>query len=121
MTSPLRFFHVGKVANLTQIREIYSRPYLHMCISVSKSVGNIDIAVFASRAVFARLRLLNIITNRDIYFFGVFQKREVWSWEKLPALYLKSEYLCLGENARHNYSDFKYKAGSFSHDRTSRF
>ena len=39
------------------------------------------------------------------HFFGVFQKREVWSWEKLPALYLESEFLCLEYTIKKYISD----------------
>ena len=41
------FFHANKVATLTQIEEIYSQSYFHVCTSVSQPVRNIGIAVFA--------------------------------------------------------------------------
>ena len=61
MASLLVFFHVSKVATLTQVKAIYSQP---MCISVSQPIRNISLAIFAGLAVFARLQRLNVITRR---------------------------------------------------------
>ena len=37
------------------------------------------------------------------HFFGVFQNKEDWTWDKLPDAYLKSEYLSLDESALTKY------------------
>lgn len=37
------------------------------------------------------------------HFFGVFQNKEDWTWDKLPNAYLKSEYLSLDESALTKY------------------
>ena len=65
MTSLLVFYHASKVATLTQVKAVYSQSYSHMCISISKLVKNISIAIFAGIAVFARLQPLNVITSES--------------------------------------------------------
>ena len=61
ITLSVCFFHVSKIATLTQINAVYSQPHFLMSISVSQPVRNIGIAVFSGRAVFAHLRCLNFI------------------------------------------------------------
>ena len=58
------FFHVNEVATLNQITAIHSQAHFHVSISASQPVRNIGIAVFAGRAVFARLRRLNVISSK---------------------------------------------------------
>ena len=85
MTSLLVFFflYVSKFATITQIKAIYSQPYFHMWISVSHPVGDIGIAVFAGKTVFACLRRLNAIivtTIRVIVIYSVYE----WTQKKPP-------------------------------------
>ena len=68
MTSLLVLFQVSKVVSLNQVKAIYSQPYFHMCISVLKPVRYLGIAVFAGKAVFARLRRFNVITSFSVGF-----------------------------------------------------
>ena len=55
MTFLVFFFHATKVATLTQVKAIYTHPYIHICISVSQPVRNIGIVIFAGIVVFTRL------------------------------------------------------------------
>ena len=59
ITLSVFFFHVSKIATLTQINAVDSQPHFLMSISVSQPVRNIGIAVFSGIAVFAHLRCLN--------------------------------------------------------------